>query len=133
MLSTDSDPTIYKMKKLTTAVMVALIALILLSAKKNREEKWLSGNWGDWRTVPSYPGIDFRVNKEPTTDIWWVELKNGYRRRIHVSVCGCDAGDHCRVGDRLELGPGEVSDDWYAIPNASVIHVVIDYLKWDDD
>ena len=113
--------------------MVALIVLILLSAKRNRAEKWLTGNWGEWRTNPAYPGIDFRIKKESATDVWWVELKNRYQKKIAVNVYGCDGGDHCGAGNRLKLAPGAISDDWYVLPHAADISVVIEKLKWYDE
>jgi hypothetical protein len=121
------------MKKLATVLMVALVLLIFVSAKKNRAEKWLSGNWGQWRTNSSYPGIDFRIKKESSTDIWWVELKNRYQKKIGINVYGCDGGDHCGAVNRLKLAPGAISDDWYVLPHAADISVVIEKLKWDEE
>ena len=121
------------MKNEKTSIMLLLtIALFLISAKQNIKTL-VPCDWGAWRTTSCYNGIDFRVRKEATTNIWWVQLRNRYNKKIGIDVGAAVPGGNCKTSDRLTINIGATSETWYSFENVSSIEVCVSNLKWDDE
>jgi hypothetical protein len=90
-----------------------LFSLTLLSVSVASVDA--QGQWGQWKSLHEYNGVDFRVRCEGE-QTWWVEFRNRYNQEVNFDFRLTSGEPPQAYSDRVRIAPGGTQQGWNNVP-----------------
>lgn len=126
------------MKRAMLIILITVNCFFAISFTKPAGNTSIQSDWGEWKAIPAYNGILFRVKKGDYNQYsqkyyWYFQFKNQYTKEVtfNYGYTPIDQSYTCNPNHYKDLQAGEVSDvtgDLLAENNR--VYVCVGDVKW---